>query len=92
MQGIARVAQVRTDCSSAEHFRMKIDVNLTTSFTSCSTFFLEFNRCELFSLVFILFQTIVALTFAQYAAKPFFEDCEPPENAVKLLGAVCLCK
>ncbi|XP_075152549.1 juvenile hormone Inducible-21 [Haematobia irritans] len=36
-------------------------------------------------------QTIVALTFAQYAAKPFFEDCEPPENAVKLLAAVCLC-
>uniref|UniRef100_A0A1A9WZS2 Amino acid permease/ SLC12A domain-containing protein n=1 Tax=Glossina brevipalpis TaxID=37001 RepID=A0A1A9WZS2_9MUSC len=36
-------------------------------------------------------QTIVALTFAQYTAKPFFEDCEPPENAVKLLAAVCLC-
>lgn len=37
-------------------------------------------------------QTIVALTFAQYAAKPFFEDCKPPENAVRLLAAVCLCK
>lgn len=36
-------------------------------------------------------QTIVALTFAQYAAKPFFEDCSPPDNAVKLLAAVCLC-
>ncbi|KAL9926671.1 juvenile hormone Inducible-21 isoform 1-T3 [Glossina fuscipes fuscipes] len=36
-------------------------------------------------------QTIVALTFAQYAAKPFFEECEPPENAVKLLAAGCLC-
>ncbi|KAM7353767.1 juvenile hormone Inducible-21 isoform 1-T2 [Cochliomyia hominivorax] len=36
-------------------------------------------------------QTIVALTFAQYAAKPFFEDCNPPDNAVKLLAAVCLC-
>ncbi|KAH8282770.1 hypothetical protein KR054_009646 [Drosophila jambulina] len=35
-------------------------------------------------------QTIVALTFAHYAAKPFFEDCDPPENAVKLLAAICL--
>uniref|UniRef100_A0A0K8WI26 Putative L-type amino acid transporter 1-like protein MLAS n=1 Tax=Bactrocera latifrons TaxID=174628 RepID=A0A0K8WI26_BACLA len=37
-------------------------------------------------------QTIVALTFAQYAAKPFFEDCSPPESAVKILAAICLCK
>lgn len=36
-------------------------------------------------------QAIVALTFAQYAVKPFFPECEPPENAVRLLGAVCLC-
>ncbi|CAD7000385.1 Y+L amino acid transporter 2 [Ceratitis capitata] len=36
-------------------------------------------------------QTIVALTFAQYAAKPFFEDCSPPESAVKILAAICLC-
>ncbi|XP_055387315.1 large neutral amino acids transporter small subunit 1 [Condylostylus longicornis] len=36
-------------------------------------------------------QTIVALTFAQYAAKPFFEDCSPPDLAVKLLAAGCLC-
>ncbi|RZC42189.1 AA permease 2 domain containing protein [Asbolus verrucosus] len=35
-------------------------------------------------------QTIVALTFAQYAAQPFFQDCPPPENAVRLLAAVCL--
>ncbi|XP_017105615.2 large neutral amino acids transporter small subunit 1 [Drosophila bipectinata] len=35
-------------------------------------------------------QTIVALTFAHYAVKPFFEDCDPPPNAVKLLAAVCL--
>ncbi|XP_022221293.1 large neutral amino acids transporter small subunit 1 [Drosophila obscura] len=35
-------------------------------------------------------QTIVALTFAHYAAKPFFEDCDPPQNSVKLLAAVCL--
>ncbi|XP_067007299.2 large neutral amino acids transporter small subunit 1 [Anabrus simplex] len=36
-------------------------------------------------------QAIVALTFAQYAAKPFFEDCDPPDSAVQLLAAVCLC-
>jgi L-type amino acid transporter 5 len=36
-------------------------------------------------------QAIVALTFAHYAAKPFFQDCEPPDNAVRLLAAVCLC-
>lgn len=37
-------------------------------------------------------QAIVAITFAQYAAKPFFEECDPPQNAVRLLAAVCLCK
>lgn len=37
-------------------------------------------------------QAIVALTFAQYAAKPFFPNCEPPQHAVRLLAAVCLCK
>lgn len=36
-------------------------------------------------------QAIVALTFAQYAVKPFFEDCLPPDSAVKLLAAICLC-
>ncbi|XP_065345382.1 large neutral amino acids transporter small subunit 1 isoform X1 [Cloeon dipterum] len=36
-------------------------------------------------------QAIVALTFAQYAAKPFFTTCSPPENAVRLLAAACLC-
>ncbi|XP_067624503.1 large neutral amino acids transporter small subunit 1 [Eurosta solidaginis] len=36
-------------------------------------------------------QTIVALTFAQYAAKPFFEECSPPDSAVKILAAICLC-
>ncbi|XP_037957208.1 Y+L amino acid transporter 2 [Teleopsis dalmanni] len=36
-------------------------------------------------------QTIVALTFAEYAAKPFFEDCTPPESVIKILAAVCLC-
>jgi len=37
-------------------------------------------------------QAIVALTFAQYAVKPFYLDCAVPENAVRLLAAVCLCK
>ncbi|XP_075212238.1 juvenile hormone Inducible-21 [Lycorma delicatula] len=36
-------------------------------------------------------QAIVALTFAQYAVKPFFPDCSPPSLAVSLLAAVCLC-
>lgn len=36
-------------------------------------------------------QAIVALTFAQYAVKPFYLDCAVPENAVRLLAAVCLC-
>ncbi|XP_050100231.1 Y+L amino acid transporter 2 [Anopheles aquasalis] len=36
-------------------------------------------------------QAIVALTFAQYAVRPFFEDCAAPESAVRLLAAVCLC-
>lgn len=37
-------------------------------------------------------QAIVAITFAQYAAKPFFPNCDLPENAVRLLAAMCLCK
>lgn len=37
-------------------------------------------------------QAIVAITFAQYAAKPFFTNCDLPENAVRLLAAMCLCK
>lgn len=36
-------------------------------------------------------QAIVALTFGHYVVKPFFPDCEPPQDAVKLLAAVCLC-
>jgi solute carrier family 7 (L-type amino acid transporter), member 5 len=37
------------------------------------------------------FQAIVALTFAEYAAKPFFPDCEIPQEIVKILAALCLC-
>ncbi|PZC77274.1 large neutral amino acids transporter small subunit 2 [Helicoverpa armigera] len=36
-------------------------------------------------------QAIVALTFGHYVVKPFFPECNPPEMAVKLLAAVCLC-
>ncbi|KAI5704190.1 hypothetical protein M8J75_002824 [Diaphorina citri] len=36
-------------------------------------------------------QAIVALTFAQYAIKPFFPDSELPDRAVLLLAAACLC-
>ncbi|KAL1458500.1 hypothetical protein WDU94_008645 [Cyamophila willieti] len=36
-------------------------------------------------------QAIVALTFAQYAMKPFFPNSELPENAVLMLAASCLC-
>lgn len=36
-------------------------------------------------------QAIVALTFAEYAAKPFFPECQPPDLAIKLLATVCLC-
>ena len=35
-------------------------------------------------------QAIVALTFAVYATKPFFPECEPPDSAVRLLAAVCI--
>lgn len=36
--------------------------------------------------------TIVALTFAKYAVKPFFPACEPPDESVRLLAAVCICE
>ncbi|KAJ8726463.1 hypothetical protein PYW07_001161 [Mythimna separata] len=36
-------------------------------------------------------QAIVALTFGHYVVKPFFPECDPPQLAVKLLAAVCLC-
>ena len=37
-------------------------------------------------------RSIVAITFAQYVAKPFFLECDPPINAAKLLAFVCLGK
>ncbi len=36
--------------------------------------------------------TIVALTFAKYAAKPMFPECEPPDDSVRLLAAICICE
>jgi len=34
---------------------------------------------------------IVALTFAEYAVKPMYPDCEPPPAIAKLLAALCIC-
>lgn len=36
-------------------------------------------------------QAIVALTFAIYASKPFFPECDPPDESVRLLAALCIC-
>ena len=36
-------------------------------------------------------QAITALTFAVYATKPFFPECDPPDQAVRLLAASCIC-
>jgi len=35
--------------------------------------------------------TIVALTFSTYACKPFFPECEPPDEAIRILAALCIC-
>ncbi len=37
-------------------------------------------------------QAIVALTFSIYATKPFFPECEPPDESVRLLAAICICE
>lgn len=34
---------------------------------------------------------IVALTFAKYATKPLFPECDPPDMTVRLLAAFCIC-
>jgi L-type amino acid transporter 8 len=36
-------------------------------------------------------QAIVALTFSIYATKPFFPECDPPDETVRMLAAVCIC-
>ena len=35
---------------------------------------------------------IVALTFAKYVTKPFFPECDPPDDSVRMLAAMCICK
>lgn len=50
------------------------------------------NSQNLIDFICTVSQAIIALTFAQYAAKPFFPDCQPPEISVRLLAALCLCK
>ena len=37
-------------------------------------------------------QAVVALTFSIYACKPFFPECDPPDESVRLLAAICICK
>ena len=34
---------------------------------------------------------IQALTFALYILKPFFPECDPPENSIRILAAACIC-
>lgn len=35
-------------------------------------------------------QAIVALTFSTYVMKPFFPDCQPPEDSARLLAVCCI--
>lgn len=37
-------------------------------------------------------QAVVALTFAYYVIEPIFPDCEQPDQAVRLLAALCISK
>ena len=37
-------------------------------------------------------QAIVALTFSTYILKPFFPTCDPPDDSLRLLAAVVICK
>lgn len=37
-------------------------------------------------------QAIVALTFSVYVMKPFFPECQPPEDSARLLAVCCICK
>jgi amino acid transporter len=34
---------------------------------------------------------IQALTFALYILKPFFPECDPPEDSTRILAAACIC-
>ncbi|CRK92091.1 CLUMA_CG005658, isoform A [Clunio marinus] len=35
-------------------------------------------------------QAIVALTFSVYVMKPFFPDCQPPEDSARMLAVCCI--
>ena len=35
---------------------------------------------------------IVSLTFSKYITKPLFPECNPPDEAVRMLAAGCICK
>lgn len=35
-------------------------------------------------------QAIVALTFSVYVMKPFFPDCQPPEDSARMLACCCI--
>lgn len=37
-------------------------------------------------------QAIVALTFSVYVLKPFFPNCQPPEEATTMLAICCICE
>lgn len=37
-------------------------------------------------------QAVVALTFSLYILKPFFPECDPPDEATRLLAVCCICK
>lgn len=37
-------------------------------------------------------QAIVALTFSTYVLKPFFPDCSPPDESLRLLACCCIRK
>lgn len=37
-------------------------------------------------------QAVLALTFGYYMLDPFYGTCEPPNEALRLLAATCLCK
>jgi L-type amino acid transporter 8 len=37
-------------------------------------------------------QAIVALTFSVYILKPFFPECQPPDESVRMLAVCCISK